>query len=241
MHSSSFVVCVGSCVHAQKCARSSTHECTRQKDASHAQSALDQRQTHADHTLGIRCMFVGEHLKPAIGRPYVPAFSLFGTVPAFTCDCLRFVCVFTRRRKLDLCVSTSSRTLLAFENNVSCSSSECSTPAFCRKVRPVAGSTHAERTPSVLLAHVQRTCNEYGRAVRWLSAERALHALRMGAACALNARAIRSARQQHAVHSLDYLPYALCMRSTCALYTSSTLATRCRPTCVVNSLASPKV
>ena len=31
-------------------------------------------------------------LKPATGRPYVRAFSLSGTVPAFTCDCLRFVC-----------------------------------------------------------------------------------------------------------------------------------------------------
>ena len=30
------------------------------------------------------------HLKPATGRPYVPAFSLSGTVPAFMCDCLRF-------------------------------------------------------------------------------------------------------------------------------------------------------
>ena len=44
-HSSSFVVCVGIFVHAQNCARSSTQECTRQKDASHAQSALDQRRT----------------------------------------------------------------------------------------------------------------------------------------------------------------------------------------------------
>ena len=50
VHSSSFVVCVGIFVHAQNCARSSTHECTRQKDASHAQSALDQRPTHAGHT-----------------------------------------------------------------------------------------------------------------------------------------------------------------------------------------------
>ena len=47
-HSSSFVVCVGIFVHAQNCARSSTHECTRQKDASHAQSALDQRRTESE-------------------------------------------------------------------------------------------------------------------------------------------------------------------------------------------------
>ena len=71
--------------------------------------------------------------KPATGRPYVRAFSLSGTVPAFTCDCLRFVCAFTRRRKFDLCVSTYSRTMLAFGNNVSFSSSECSTLAFCRR------------------------------------------------------------------------------------------------------------
>ena len=54
-------------------------------------------------------------------------------MPAFTCDCLRFVCAFTRRRKFDLCVSTSSRTMLAFGNNVSFSSSACSTLAFCRR------------------------------------------------------------------------------------------------------------
>ena len=61
------------------------------------------------------------YLKPAT------AFSLSGTVSAFTCDCLRFICAFTRRRKFDLCVSTSSRTMLAFGNNVSCSSCACST------------------------------------------------------------------------------------------------------------------
>ena len=32
--------------------------------------------------------------------------SRSGTLPAFTCDCMRFVTVFTRRRKFDLCVST---------------------------------------------------------------------------------------------------------------------------------------
>ena len=77
----------------------------------------------------ILCMRV----KPATGRPYVRAFSLSGTVPAFTCDCLRFVCAFTPRPKVDLCVSTSSRTMLAFGNNVSFSSSECSTLASCRR------------------------------------------------------------------------------------------------------------
>ena len=71
--------------------------------------------------------------KPATGRPYVRAFSLSGTVPAFTCDCLRFVCTFTPRPKVDLCVSTFSRTMLAFGNNVSFSSSACSTLASCRR------------------------------------------------------------------------------------------------------------
>ena len=51
-------------------------------------------------------------LKPARGRPCVPALLVSGTVPAFTCDCLHFVCAFMRRRKFDLCVSTSSRRML---------------------------------------------------------------------------------------------------------------------------------
>ena len=42
-----------------KCARSSTHECTRQKDDRDAQSALDQRQTHAGHTRGTRGAHAG--------------------------------------------------------------------------------------------------------------------------------------------------------------------------------------
>ena len=60
-------------------------------------------------TFGRRRIHV--HVKPATGRPYVREFSLSGTVPAFTCDCLRFVCAFTPRPKVDLCVSTSSRTI----------------------------------------------------------------------------------------------------------------------------------
>ena len=48
MHSLPFALCVGIFVHAQKCALSSTHECTRQKDARHPQSALHQRQPHAE-------------------------------------------------------------------------------------------------------------------------------------------------------------------------------------------------
>ena len=84
-------------------------------------------------TQEVLCSWLGPPLKPATGRSYVPAFSFSGTVLAFTCDCLRFVCAFTRRRKFDLCVSTSSRTMPAFGNNVSFSSSECSTLAFCRR------------------------------------------------------------------------------------------------------------
>ena len=32
-----------------------------------------------------------------------------------------------------LCLTASSRTMLTFENNVSCSSRDCSTLAFCRR------------------------------------------------------------------------------------------------------------
>ena len=41
-------------------------------------------------------------------------------------------------------------------------------------------------------------------AVRWQCVEHALHAHCMRASCALYARAIRSARQQHAAHSLTF-------------------------------------
>ena len=68
-------------------------------------------------------------IKPAICRYCVLALVDSGTVPAFTCDCLRVSGVFMRRRYFDLCVSTSSRTMLAFGNNVSCSSRTCSTLA----------------------------------------------------------------------------------------------------------------
>ena len=64
-----------------------------------------------DRTIKYACLTC----KPATGRPYVPAFSL-------------------SRRKFDLCVCASSRTMLAFGNNVRCSSSACSTPAFCRQI-----------------------------------------------------------------------------------------------------------
>ena len=66
--------------------------------------------------------------KPMARRPCVPAYLDSGILPALTCDSLRFVCAFTRRRKVDL--STSSRTMLAFDQNASCSSSACSTPAL---------------------------------------------------------------------------------------------------------------
>ena len=39
-----------------------------------------------------------------MARSRQQAFLVSGTVPAFTCDCLRFVCTFTGRRKVDLCV-----------------------------------------------------------------------------------------------------------------------------------------
>ena len=72
-------------------------------------------------------------LKPDTGRPCVLAFADSDTVVAFACDCLRLVCAFTRRRKFDMCVPASSRTMPAFKNNVSCSSSACPTLAFCRR------------------------------------------------------------------------------------------------------------
>ena len=43
------------------------------------------------------------NLKPATGRPCVPALVDSGTVPAFTCDCLRLVCAFTRH-VISICV-----------------------------------------------------------------------------------------------------------------------------------------
>ena len=68
-------------------------------------------------------------VKSAIGRPCVLALVDYGIVPAITCDCLRVAELFMRRRYFDLYVTTSSRTMLTFANNVSCSSSECSTLA----------------------------------------------------------------------------------------------------------------
>ena len=72
-------------------------------------------------------------LKAATGRPCVLASAHSGTVPAITCDCSPVAELLMRRRYFDLCVSTSSRTMLTFENNVSCSSRDCSTIAFCRQ------------------------------------------------------------------------------------------------------------
>ena len=70
-------------------------------------------------------------------------------------------------------------------------------------------------------------------AVRWLYVERALHGRRMcvsGADHSFRALATRCA-------FVGFLTCALCMRSVCALYTSSALATRFAY--VVNTLASP--
>ena len=72
-------------------------------------------------------------LKPATGRPCVLALVDSGTVPAITCDCSPVAELFMRRRYFDLCVPASSRTMLTFENNVSCSNRYCSTIAFCRR------------------------------------------------------------------------------------------------------------
>ena len=72
-------------------------------------------------------------LKPASGRPCVLVLEDYGTVPAITCDCSPVAELLMRRRYFDLCVTASSRTMLTFENNVSCSSRDCSTIAFCRR------------------------------------------------------------------------------------------------------------
>ena len=48
--------------HVQNCARNLAHKCTRRKDATHAQGTMDQRPIHAihtEHSLDIRCMFIG--------------------------------------------------------------------------------------------------------------------------------------------------------------------------------------
>ena len=67
-------------------------------------------------------------------RPQVDLASAHsGTVPAITCDCFSDAELLMRRRYFDLCVAASSRTMLTFENNVSCSSRDCSTIAFCRR------------------------------------------------------------------------------------------------------------
>ena len=75
----------------------------------------------------ILCRKLTDHLKPATGRPCVLASGDSGTVPAITCDCSPVAELLMRRRYFDLCVTASSRTMLTFENNVSCSSRDCST------------------------------------------------------------------------------------------------------------------
>jgi len=44
--------------HVQNCAQNSAYKCTSQKDAGHAQGAIEQRPIHAEHSLGIHCVFV---------------------------------------------------------------------------------------------------------------------------------------------------------------------------------------
>ena len=82
---------------------------------------------------GIHQMERPTRIKPATGRHCVLALGDPGTVPPITSDCSRVAELFMRRRYVDLCVTTSSRTMLTFENNVSCSSRDCSTIAFCRR------------------------------------------------------------------------------------------------------------
>ena len=74
-----------------------------------------------------------KRLKPATGRPCIPTLGDSGTEPAITCDCSRVAELLMRRRCFDLRVTASSRTMLTLENNVSCSSRDCSTIAFCRR------------------------------------------------------------------------------------------------------------
>ena len=82
----------------------------------------------------IGCAPVGTvKVKPATGRPCVLALGDSGTVPAITSDCFRVAELLMRRRYFDLCVPASSRTMLTFENKVSCSIRDCSTIAFCRR------------------------------------------------------------------------------------------------------------
>ena len=79
-----------------------------------------------------QCTISVSSLKPATGRPCVLASGDSGTVPAITCDCSPVAELLMRRRYFDLCVTAASRTMLTFENNVSCSSRDCSTIACCR-------------------------------------------------------------------------------------------------------------
>ena len=92
-------------------------------------------------------------------------------------------------------------------------------------------------TPGTRGAHAGYSL--YVRRLR--SSEHLAHTQRVSNICpAMYARAIRSGRQQHVVHSLDFfLTCAPCMRSACTLYTSSVLATCCA--CVVNSFASLQI
>ena len=50
-----------------------------------------------------------------------------------------------RRHYFDMCVTASSRTMLTFENNVSCSSRDCSTTGV---LRFVAGNVYVNRLAS---------------------------------------------------------------------------------------------
>ena len=67
MYSLSLAVSVAIFVHAQKCARSSTHECTRQKDAMQTCAERvgltpDTRGANAGYSLCVRRLRSNEHL-----------------------------------------------------------------------------------------------------------------------------------------------------------------------------------
>ena len=94
------------------------------------------------------CIMSYISLKPATCRPCVPTLGDYGTVPAITCDCSPVAELLMRRRYFDLCVTAYSRTMFTFENNVSCSSRDCSTT-----VEPLTND-HPHQRPSLSYDHI---------------------------------------------------------------------------------------
>ena len=94
---------------------------------------------------------------------------------------------------------------------------------------PVGPTPRTRGAHAVYSLHVRRLMSSEHLTHSWrtLIAHRA-PTRRVSNACpALHARTIRSARLQHAVHSLGYLTCAISMRSACALCACSALAARC--------------